>query len=310
MAVDLRYEDVRYAVADLAGDVRRIRATPRGPDPEIVVGEIRQAITEAQADYGRRLRVVSLAIAGTVLDGRVAQAASFGWGTLDLEQVLPDRTLPLLANNDATLAGLAEVRSGAARGVGTALHLTVEVGVGGALLVAERPVSGAGGAAGEYGHLPFGDRSLLCPCGARGCWDLEVDGRALARHLGALPPSDPRGYARQVIRAAEHDPRARQAVSRVVGALASGIAGLVNLHDPDVITLGGLGDELREAAPAEFTAAYEAGLMAFRRPLPPPVRAATHGEDGALHGAAAAGLDVVLSEEGLDAWERAQRGKP
>jgi predicted NBD/HSP70 family sugar kinase len=99
-------------------------------------------------------------------------------------------------------------------------------------------------------------------------------------------------------------------VSRVVGALASGIAGLVNLHDPDVITLGGLGDELREAAPAEFTAAYEAGLMAFRRPLPPPVRAATHGEDGALHGAAAAGLDVVLSEEGLDAWERAQRGKP
>jgi predicted NBD/HSP70 family sugar kinase len=310
MAIDVRYEDVRYAVADLAGHMQRLRTTPRGLDPDVVVGEIRQAIAEAQSQYGPRLRVVSLAIAGTVLNGRVVQAASFGWGTLDLEQVLPDRAVPLLANNDATLAGLAEVRSGAARGVGTALHLTVEVGVGGALLVNERPVSGAGGAAGEYGHLPFGDRSLLCPCGARGCWDLEVDGRALARHLGALPPSDPRGYARQVIGAAENDPRARQAVSRVVAALASGVAGLVNLHDPDVITLGGLGDELREAAPAEFTAAYEAGLMAFRRSLPPPVRAATHGEDGALHGAAAAGLDLVLSEAGLDAWAQAQHATP
>ncbi len=303
MAIDLRYEDVRYALADLAGRVQRVRATPRGPDPEAGVGEIREAIAQTRREYGHRLRVVSLAIAGTVLDGRVAHAALFGWGTLDLQRVLADPELPLLANNDATLAGLAEVRSGAAQGVGTALHLTVEVGVGGALLVAERAVSGAGGAAGEYGHLPFGDRSLLCPCGARGCWDLDVDGRALARHLGAPPPTDPRAYAREVIAAAQTDPRARDAVTRVVTALASGIAGLVNLHDPDVVTLGGLGKELRAAAPAEFSAAYEAGLMAFRRPTPPPVRAAVHGEEGALRGAAAAGLDLVLSEAGLDAWE-------
>ncbi|WP_309234128.1 ROK family protein, partial [Micromonospora sp. ATA51] len=32
------------------------------------------------------------------------------------------------------------------------------------------PVTGAHGAAGEYGHLPLGDRRRHCPCGARGCW--------------------------------------------------------------------------------------------------------------------------------------------
>src|ERR1700742_546814 len=144
MAIDLRYEDVRYAIADLGGRAQLLQTTSRGPDPEAAIGEMRHAITQTQSRYGHRLRAVSLAIAGTVLDGRVAQPALFGWGTIDLQRLPADDELPLLANNDATLAGLAEVRSGAAQGVGTALHLTVEVGVGGALLVGERPVSGAG----------------------------------------------------------------------------------------------------------------------------------------------------------------------
>jgi hypothetical protein len=45
-------------------------------------------------------------------------------------------------------------------------------------------------------------------------------------------------------------------------------------------------------------------LMAFRRAAPPPVRAAALGDDGALHGAAAMALDMVLTEESLSTWAR------
>jgi predicted NBD/HSP70 family sugar kinase len=263
-------------------------------------------VAQARDEYGQRLRVVSLAVAGTIRDGRIAQASSLGWTGLDPQEILPDPDLPLLVDNDATLAGLAEARDGAGQGAGTLLHLTVEVGIGGALIIDGRPQSGAGGAAGEYGHMPFGDRTLRCPCGARGCWDLEVDGRALARHLGAPAPADPRTYARHVLSLAGEDPRARRAVDTVVAALAGGIAGLANAHDPDAVTLGGVAGPLRAAAPATFEAAFAAGLMRSSRRQPPPVRTAAHGEDGALRGAVAAALDLVLSEEGLDAWARAQ----
>ena len=84
-----------------------------------------------------------------------------------------------MVGNDATLAGLAEARTGAARGAATALHLIVAVGIGGTLVVNGDPVTGSQGAAGEYGHVPFADPSMVCPCGARGCWDLTVDGRAI-----------------------------------------------------------------------------------------------------------------------------------
>ena len=302
-AIDLRYEDWRCALAQLDGRLEPvISKRHEGGDGEPVLREIAATLRDLRQRYGRRLRAVSIAVSGTVRHGRLVQAAALGWGAVDLAKILPDRALPLLIGNDATLAGLAEARQGAGLGSNTVLHLTVEVGIGGVLVVGGNPISGSGGAAGEYGHLPFGDRALSCPCGAQGCWDMEVDGRALARHLGAPPPADPRQYARAVLADAQSDDSARTAVRQVAIALSSGIAGLVNAHDPDVVTLGGLAGAIRDAAEPDFDAAYLRGLMTFRRHDPTPLRPAALGQDGSLSGAAASALDLVLCEEGLNAW--------
>jgi predicted NBD/HSP70 family sugar kinase len=302
-AVELRFEEWRCALAGLDGRPAGTFARRHGGDGAEVVGRIAETLRVLRRRHGRRLRAVSLAVAGAVRDGRLVQAATLSWGELDLAGVLPDPGLPLLIGNDATLAGLAEARVGAGVGAETVLHLTVEVGLGGVLTVGGLPVAGSHGAGGEYGHLPFGDRALRCPCGARGCWELEVDGRALARHLGEPSgPADPRAYARQVLARAAADERAGAAVRRVAAALAGGVAGLVNAHDPDVVTLGGLAARIRDTAPDAFERAYLDGLMEFHRAAPIPLRAAALGEDGALYGAAAAGLDTVLSEQGLSQW--------
>jgi predicted NBD/HSP70 family sugar kinase len=153
--------------------------------------------------------------------------------------------------------------------------------------------------------VPFGDPDLACPCGARGCWDLTVDGRALARHRGDPDPADPLGYAHAVLNRPRRDAqtrRARRAFEAVAAALGRGIAGLVNLHDPEVVTLGGLAAQLRAAAPQAFDAAYRDGLMAFRKPDPPPVRDGAHGEDGPLRGALALALDRVTTVAALADW--------
>jgi predicted NBD/HSP70 family sugar kinase len=257
-------------------------------------------VEQAREHYGDRLQLVSLAVPGTVRDNHLMQAPTLEWAELDLAQVTADVDVPLLAGNDATLSGVAEARTGAAAGAGTAVHLIVEVGIGGTLLIDGVPAQGASGAGGEYGHMPFGDRSRTCPCGARGCWDLEIDGRALARHLKQPTPDDPVSYAEEVLR--RTDRAARSAVTRVVRALGYGIAGLVNAHDPDVVTVGGLAIPLRAAAEQTFTEAYLGGLMTFHRASPPPVLAATHQPDGPLRGAAALALDQLTSEPAIAAW--------
>jgi len=328
LAVDIRMADWRYAVAGLDGRLLDITAARHavdptaaggpaavgpderdpavvrheGPDPTAVLAAVRRRVDEIRERYGTRLRAVAVAVAGSIHDGRLAQSATLGWRDVDLTSLTAGTPAPLLPGNDATLAGLAEARTGAAVGARAALHLMVEVGIGGAFTVDGRPSTGAHGAAGEYGHQPYGNRSLTCPCGARGCWDLEIDGRALARHLGVAAPADPRGFARQVLDRAAHDADARRVLAIVAGALGGGIGALVNLHDPDTVTLGGLAAPLRAAAPDSFAAAYLEGLMAFHRGQPPPVVDAAHGDDGALHGAAILALDHVTSETALAAW--------
>ena len=313
LLIELRHDDWRADLAALDGELRPFGAGRHGGGradgpgggqsggPEPVLAELGQLIARARERLGGRLRAVSLAVAATVGDGRLVDASSLGWPPVDLG-ALTD--LPLLIGNDATLAGVAEARSGAASGSRTGLHLLVEAGIGGSLTVDGRPVSGATGAAGEYGHLPFGDRALRCHCGATGCWELEVNGIALARHLGEPRPASPRGYTVEVLR--RDSAEARAAVAAVATALGAGIAGLVNLHDPDVVTLGGLAGPLRAGAPAEFASAYLAGLMAFRRAEPPPVLDASHGEHGARHGAAAVGLDHITTEAALAGWAEEQ----
>ena len=305
-AVEVRYEDWRCAVSEIDGrPVTQVVRRHGRTDGSVIVRPIAEALRDLHARYGSRLRAVSVAVAGAVQHGRLVQAAPLGWGSTDLSGILPDPALPLLIGNDATLAGLAEARGGAGAKAGTVLHLTVEVGLGGVLIVGGVPAVGAGGAGGEYGHVPFGDRAMRCECGARGCWGNEVDGRALARHLGAAPPEDPRAFAHEVLdRAANGSAADVTAVRHVARALASGIAGLVNAHDPGIVTLGGLAPLIRATAPEEFDAAYVDGLMTFRRAEPIPLRAAALGGEGALIGAAAAGLDLVLSESGLNHWVR------
>jgi hypothetical protein len=66
--------------------------------------------------------------------------------------------------------------------------------------------------------------------------------------------------------------------------------------------MGGLADVMRAADPSAFDTGYRRGLMAYRRDDPTPVVAATHGDDGALFGAAAVGLDHTTAEAAIAAW--------
>ncbi|MEU4559828.1 ROK family protein [Actinoplanes sp. NPDC023936] len=201
-----------------------------------------------------------------------------------------------VAGNDATLAATAESRRGAAAGASVALHLRIEAGLGGAVVEDGRPVIGARGAAGEFGHMPFGDPAIRCPCGASGCWGTAVDGTALARLLNQPPPRDEVTYARRVIAAAARGDAAELTAVRAVGAaLGRGIAGLVNGLDADLVTLGGLGVDLLATVPEAIQAAYRDGLMLIHREAPPPVLPATLGDDeGPIAGAAEEAWSALL----------------
>jgi predicted NBD/HSP70 family sugar kinase len=310
LIVGLRASGWDLLLSDLFGRLTKVATQPYQDDrPEAVLARVAAAVGRSVDGTGDRVRCLVVSAAGPVSGTILGQLSARRWlERLDLEQLTdaipPDDRPPLLVGNDATLAGLAEARTGASRGSSVALHLMVATGIGGVLLLDGEPALGAHGAGGEFGHLPFADPALQCTCGSHGCWDLAVDGRALARHRGDPEPTDPTDYAQRLLDdiVAERGDlrRNRKAAESAAAAFGSGIAGLVNAHDPELITIGGLGPLLRRCAPAAFDQAYRAGLMAIHQRRPAPVVDSVHGADGPTRGAAYRGIDHIISPTALE----------
>lgn len=274
-------------------------------DARAVLAAVDSCLAAARAVLARRAVAIAVAVPGTISGTRVVQAVNLGWEDVAVADALATGGISLLVGNDATFAGVAEARHGAACGARVALHLHVGHGVGGVLLAGGSPVPDAQGAGGEFGHLPFGRSDRRCRCGARGCWDLEVDGRALVRETGARlrAGSDAAAAGTRVLsRAAAGDAAARRAARTVAAAFGRGVAGLVNAHDPELVTVSGTGAEILAAAPAALSEHYRAGLMRFRRDDPPAIRPTLLGDTGRCLGAADLAFDHFLTPAGLSAW--------
>src|SRR6185503_14372027 len=87
---------------------------------------------------------------------------------------------PVVVDNDANCALVAEARAGAAKGAANALLLTLGTGIGGAILVRGEIYRGLG-SAGELGHTVVDFDGAPCACGSRGCLETVASGPAFGR---------------------------------------------------------------------------------------------------------------------------------
>lgn len=292
LAAGIAHETWRVDVVELGGSVLATEEGRHRAEWVTLATTLAATVATFRDRYVGRPQALGLSVPGTVTPAGRLDAATLRWRDIDLRELWPDAPV-LVARNDASLAAAAESRRGAAVGATTALHLHVEAGLGGAVVDHGRVLAGATGAAGEFGHMPFGDPAVTCPCGARGCWGTAVDGTALARLLGRPVPQDHVAYARRLIRTATA-PEERAAVRSVAHALGRGTAGLVNGVDADLVTFGGLGIDLLAHARADVDEAYRAGLMAYRRDAPPPLLPAALSDDGPVAGAAEEAWSALL----------------
>jgi predicted NBD/HSP70 family sugar kinase len=204
-----------------------------------------QVRTSSRAPADRRVVGCGVSVPGLVGvdDGVVVAAPNLGWVDVPLARSLASALgpgIPIHVGNDADLGALAESRFGAGIGSDNMIFVSGEVGVGGGLVAAGRPVVGRLGFAGEIGHLPVNPAGRRCRCGSIGCWETEVGESVLLDRAGLDPDGGRAAVEQLLLRAADGDRRAVGALVSEARWLAIGIAGLVNVFDPDVVVLGGL----------------------------------------------------------------------
>ncbi|GAB2563067.1 ROK family protein [Nocardia heshunensis] len=190
-------------------------------------------------------------------------SANLGWRNAKVGSRFTDSWgMPVLIDHDVTVAGWAESRFGAGRGVDDLCVLILGTGISGTLTVGGRLVRAPAGQsgvaqAGEFGHIPVRYRDgLACPCGNVGCVETVAAGPAIARAYAARTGREITG-ADQVFAALDTDPEAQAVIADAVDALAAGLLGVLHASCPELIVIGGglarAGTVLTDALHARLT---------------------------------------------------------
>ena len=162
--------------------------------------------------------------------------------------------LPVVVDNDANVAMLAEARAGAAQGVAHAVLVALGTGIGSGLLLDGKVYRGARGFGPEIGHMVVDLHGPDCQgaCPGRGCLEVLASGSRIGRDGVDAARNHPdsalgrRAAAGREITggivtelAHQGDPVAREVLAEVGRRLGYGLVGVVNVFNPEMVVLGG-----------------------------------------------------------------------
>jgi glucokinase len=232
-------------------------------------------------------------------NGRIARSNQIeGWSDFPLGSWLREITgVPVLVENDANTAALAEATKGAGAGNGHVFYVTLGSGVGGGFVSRGRLFHAAKPGESEIGLMLLDRQGTTVESRCSG-WAVDRRVRSLLEQgLMARPEDWPEGTTGQEARLLgplidAGDATAKSLLEEISGDLAFGLSHVVHLLHPDIIVLGGglslIGEALRgavaEKLPPFVTHAFRPG---------PIVRLSQLGEDVVLVGAALLARDAL-----------------
>ena len=237
--------------------------------------------------------------------GRVPFCTNLFWRDVPVIEWMKETVnKPIFIENDATVAGLAESVAGVSAGIRNSVFLTLGTGVGGGIVLNGKIYSGSHGVGSELGHMITVAGGDMCTCGNRGCWERYASATALIRMGTEAALANPKSLimtsvngdidsitARTVMDAAKAgDPDALKVFDEYVYNICTGLVGIINFIDPEMIVLGGgvslAGDFLLNAVRNKLPE------MVFYKTMPyAAVELATLGNDAGIIGAAMLGRD-------------------
>jgi glucokinase len=184
--------------------------------------------------------------------GMIENPSNLSWGTVDLVTPLSEIfNVPASMTNDANAAAMGEKYFGAAKKMSDFILLTLGTGLGSGIMINNSIIYGAGGHAGEIGHMVVRPDGRQCGCGRRGCLETYVSAPGIRRTVFELlseynEPSILRNISFSALRAEDITDAAQQgdkiallAFEKTGEILGLKLADVVALMNPEAIILAG-----------------------------------------------------------------------
>ena len=218
-----------------------------------LVETIARAIAEVKDGY--EVGGVCLAVPGQILaqENRVVFSPNLHAveGIRLKEELEPRIGLPLTVENDNSAGAWGEFRFGAGGDVDHLVFVGLGTGIGGGVISHGILLRGAQGSGGELGNVTIQATGPRCACGNHGCLEALASGTAIARRAREVAIERPDSalgrlaverkiLGEDVTELAQRGDEAALFVLEEVGTwLGIGLAGFVNIFNPEVVAIGG-----------------------------------------------------------------------
>lgn len=161
------------------------------------------------------------------------------WTDIPIIHLMKEKwTVPIMLENDANAAALAEKWLGAARGVNNFIYMTVSTGIGAGIITDGKLLHGVKGNAGDIGHTVIDPSFGRCNCGQFGCLESIASGMAIAKRASKM-------LAKSLSTKEVFDlyyqgnPEIIAFIDRIFHVLGVASVTLINTFDPEKIVIGG-----------------------------------------------------------------------
>ncbi|MDI6698924.1 MAG: ROK family transcriptional regulator [Candidatus Saccharicenans sp.] len=219
--------------------------------------EIIDILNQKIEEKKKRLCGIGLAVAGLINKSRniVEFSPNFHWHDVDIIGVLGNRfSVPIYFDNVTRVMALGEMCYGMGKNYKNFILINIGYGIGAGIIVDGKPLLGAAGMAGEFGHITVDLNSKTqCDCGNFGCLEAMASGRGIARAarnelergaksiLVEMCGGDLKKISAEMVAnaAKKGDILAWNVFSQAAEYIGLGISALINLFNPEAIFLGG-----------------------------------------------------------------------
>lgn len=312
IGIDLGGTNIAAGIVDEEMQLVKKMSIPTGADRdgEYVVADMAKLCLDLCEECGVTFdEIASIGIAtpgvANIETGIVEYANNLNFKMFPLAKLLGEKLnyTNIKIANDANAAAWGEAVAGAAKGTSNSVMITLGTGVGGGIIIDNKIYTGFNCAGAELGHIVIEVDGAPCSCGRRGCWEAYSSATALIRMTrekidecrasgrASMMLDAPRVSGRTAcdcMRAG--DEAAKEVYDKYVKYLAAGIANIVNIFQPEVISLGGgvsnEGQSLIDALlPIVRKESYGGGIVERL----PELRIAKLGNDAGIIGAALLG---------------------
>ena len=215
---------------------------------------VRDLLSENNLDINE-IKSIGFGVPSFINKKGLVTCVNLGWKEVNFIEAIKNRfpEVSVYAENDATVAAIAEAKFGSMKDKDVAVMYTLGTGVGGGIIINERPFTGTHGMASEIGHSIIGENYYNCNCGANGCLETFGSATAIIKYAQKLIQEGTESIildmadgnieninAKIVFDAfRENDIVAVEAINRFKDYLAKAMASMINILDPDVISIGG-----------------------------------------------------------------------